>query len=99
MGNLFHISAIVLGLLAYIFSDVNSNSGFTNTFLPFLVLTCFIYGLVVTINLIYHLRKKPNEKNMSTDLLLASMKELKDKEQHSDAVKVEPDEQQPTDIN
>lgn len=81
MGNLFHISAIVLGLVAYIFSDVNSSSGFTNTFLPFIVLVSFIYGLIVTINLLYNIRKKPIEKNMSTDLLLASMKELKNKEQ------------------
>lgn len=81
MVNIFHISAIVLGLVAYIFSDVNSSSGFTNTFLPFIVLISFIYGLIVTINILYNIRKKPNEKNMSSDLLLDSMKELKNKEQ------------------
>ena len=81
MVNTLHIGALFLGLLAYIFSDVNSTSGFTNTFLPFIVLLSFIYGLIVTINILYTLRKKPNQQDKATDILLANMKDLKNKEQ------------------
>jgi len=81
MTNLFHIGAMILGLLAYVFSDVNSASGFTNTFLPFIVLICFIYGLIVTINIFYNLRKNSHVQDKSADLLFESMKEIKNKPQ------------------
>jgi len=75
MIKLFHISAIFFGVLAYYYSDVNSQSGFYNTFLPFIVLVCFIYGLVVTISMLYHLRVRPQRNDKSTDLLLSSLRE------------------------
>jgi len=74
MANLFHILAIITGVLAYYFSDVDSNSSFTNTFLPFMVLLSFIYGVVVTINIIYKMRNKSREQDLSADILLSSLK-------------------------
>lgn len=80
MANSFHISAMFFGLLAYAFSDVNSASGFTNTFLPLIVMLCFIYGLIVTVSLFVRSRKNTDSQNKSADLLLMTMKELKDQE-------------------
>ncbi len=75
MLNLIHLAAIILGILSYSFSDVNSSSGFYNTFLPFVVLLSFIYGVIVTISLLFRSRVKSNSKNKSADLLLASLKQ------------------------
>lgn len=81
MTNTFHMSALIIGILAYVLSDVNSNSGFSNTFLPFIVMLSFIYGLVVMINMFYGLRKKSQAQDKSSDLLFENMKELKNKHQ------------------
>ena len=74
MTNLFHILAIITGVLAYYFSDVSSDSAFTNTLLPFIVLLSFIYGVVVTINIIYKMRNKSRGQDRSVDILLTSLK-------------------------
>ena len=74
MINLLHLIALGSGLLAYYFSDVSSDSAFTNTFLPFIVLVSFIYGVIVTINIFYKLRHKSTQNELPADLLLASLK-------------------------
>jgi len=75
MIKIFHLSAIFFGVLAYYYSDVNSQSGLYNTFLPFIVLVCFIYGVIVTISMLYHLRVRSQQNDKSTDILLSSLKE------------------------
>lgn len=74
MVNIIHLIVLLTGILAYVFSDVNSSSGFNNTFLPFVVLLSFIYGVVVTINIIYKARNKSREQDRSADILLANLK-------------------------
>ena len=74
MANIIHLLVLASGILAYVFSNVNSDSGFYNTFLPFVVLLCFIYGVVVTINIIYKARNKNREQQRSADILLANLK-------------------------
>jgi len=78
MTNIFHIVAIILGLLAYIFSDVNSSNGFTNLFLPIIVTFCFVYGVIVTLSLLMR-KNNSDEHNKSADFLMTNMKELKEK--------------------
>ncbi len=79
MVNILHFSAIIIGGLSYFFSDVNSSNGFSNTLLPFITLLSFIYGVIVTVNMLYNLRKKPNSEGKSNDVLFESIKELKAK--------------------
>ena len=80
MTNIFHLVAIILGLFAYIFSDVNSSNGFTNLFLPIIVTFCFIYGVIVTLSLLMR-KNNSDEHNKSADFLMTNMKELKDKKE------------------
>ncbi len=80
MINILHLLAIIVGVLAYYFSDVNSNSGFTNTLLPFIVMLSFIYGVIVTVSMLYNLRNKSDMTDKSADILFQSMKELAKKE-------------------
>ncbi len=80
MINIIHSIAIIIGVLAYYFSDVNSNSGFTNTLLPFIAMLSFIYGVIVTVNMLYNLRNKSGGADRSADILFQSMKELGEKE-------------------
>jgi len=75
MINILHISALLLGFSAYYFSDVNSGSGFYSILLPVIVLVSFIYGIVVTINMLYKLRRASTNNSKSNDILLASLKE------------------------
>ena len=75
MINIFHLAAIIFGLFAYIFSDVNSSNGFTNLFLPIMVTFCFIYGVIVTLSLIMR-KNNSDEHNKSADFLVTNMKEL-----------------------
>jgi len=79
MINIIHSLAIIIGVLAYYFSDVNSSSGFINTLLPVIALLTFIYGIIVTVNMLYSLRKKSNNTDKSSAILFESMKELGDK--------------------
>jgi len=64
-----------VGVLSYLFTDVNSNSGFYNRFLPFVILLSFIYGVIVTISLFCRSRVKSNNKDNSTGLLITSLKD------------------------
>lgn len=75
MINIIHLFVLASGVIAYLFSDVNHVSGFYNTFLPFIVLVSFIYGLIVTISLFYRSRNKEKSTNSSAGLLLATLKE------------------------
>jgi len=81
-----HLMALIIGFTAYIFSDVNSDNGFTNTFLPLLVLFSFIYGVIVTINMIYNMRNKTEKVDRSSELLFESMKEYSKKESATEDV-------------
>lgn len=83
MTNIFHLVAIIFGLFAYIFSDVNSSNGFTNLFLPIIVTFCFIYGVIVTLSLLMR-KNNSDEHNKSADFLMTNMKELKDKKEVDD---------------
>ena len=80
MINIIHSLAIITGVVAYYFSDVNSNSGFSNTLLPLIALFSFIYGVIVTVNIFYTMRHKSDMADRSADLLFESMKELGKKE-------------------
>jgi len=71
---------LIIGGLAYLLSDVNSNNGFTNTLLPFLAMLTFVYGVIVTINMLFNMRKKV-EADKSSELLFESMKEAQEKNQ------------------
>ena len=79
MINIIHSLAIIIGVLAYYFSDVNSSSGFSNTLLPLIAMLSFIYGVIVTVNMLYNLRKQPKTNDKAADILFQSMKELGDK--------------------
>lgn len=79
MINLIHMLAIIIGGLSYLFSDVNSSSGFTNTLLPVIALLAFIYGIIVTVNMLYNIRKKSDSVDKSSGLLFESMKEFGEK--------------------
>jgi len=81
MINIIHSLAIIIGVLAYCFSDVNSSSGFSNTLLPLIAMLSFIYGVIVTVNMLYNLRKQPKTNDKAADILFQSMKELTNKEQ------------------
>lgn len=85
MTNIFHFSAIVLGFLAYAFSDVNSNNGFTSLLMPIIVVISFIYGVIVTIG-IFKKKNATEENAKSTDFLLENMKVLKEKPATNDKV-------------
>jgi len=74
MLNIIHLIVLIIGIAAYIFSDVEHSSSFVNTFLPTLVLFSFLYGLVLSLSLIYRSKNKP-ENNKSTEFLLKNMKE------------------------
>jgi len=77
MINKIHLAAIFFGFVSYYFSDVNSSSGFFNIFLPLIVLLSFIYGLLVTINLIVKSRRSSDYEDKSVDFLLQNMKAVK----------------------
>ena len=79
MINKIHLAAIFFGFVSYYFSDVNSSSGFFNLFLPLIVLLSFIYGLLVTINLIVKSRRPTEYEDKSVEFLLANMKAVKNK--------------------
>ena len=80
MANFLHLGAIIFGLFAYIFSDVNSNNGFTNLFLPIVLTFSFIYGVIVTLSLLMR-KNNSHVQDKSADLLFESMKEIKNKPQ------------------
>ncbi len=80
MINIMHSLAIIIGVLAYYFSDVNSSSGFTNTLLPLIATFSFIYGVIVTVNMLYTMRNKSDMADKSADILFQSMKEVSKKE-------------------
>jgi len=75
MLNALHLIVLITGIFAYVFSDVASDNGLVNTLLPTLVLFCFIYGLVLSLSLIYRSRNKPDS-GKSTDFLLQNMKQM-----------------------
>ena len=78
MASKLHLSAIILGFLAYAFSDVNSSNGFTSLLLPIIVVISFIYGVIVTIG-IFKKKNATQDNTKSTDFLLENMKALKEK--------------------
>jgi len=89
MINKIHLAAIIFGFVSYYFSDVNSSSGFFNIFLPLVVLLSFIYGLLVTINLILKSRRSSNYEDKSVDFLLENMKAIKNNNEEKTEVETD----------
>ena len=91
MINNIHLAAIFFGFVSYYFSDVNSSSGFFNLFLPLIVLLSFIYGLLVTINLIVKSRRSRDYEDKSVDFLLENMKAVKNDNEEETETEIETD--------